>query len=87
MAAGEVSQLSLIILEGSCVAKTQQLPSSWLRLWEPAQKAKMHFTPLQAYAWSLSLSLVFSFALSSLPVFLFHTHKNTARSHQIALGF
>ncbi len=87
MVAGEVSQLSLISLEGSCVAKTQQLPSSWLRLWEPAQKAKMHFTPLQAYAWSLSLSLIFFPAHSPLPFYLFHTHKNTAGSHQIALSF
>ena len=73
MVAGEGSQLSLISLEGSCAAKTQQLPSSWLRLWEPARKAKMNFTPLQACAWSrsLSLSLIFFPARSYLT--LFHT--------------
>lgn len=72
MAAGGGSQLSLITLEGSCVAKARQLPSSWLRVWEPARKAKMHFTPLQAYAWSLSVS--FSFSLTPLSsLFLFHT--------------
>lgn len=97
MVAGEVRQLSLISLEDSCVAKTQLLPSSWLRLWEPARKAKMCFTPLQAHAVSLSLSLSFCYcflfllssttAHSSLSLFLFHTHKNTARSHQKDLTF
>lgn len=74
MAAGGVSQLSLITLEGSCVAKTQQLPSSWLGVWEPARKAKMHFTPLQAYAWSLPVSFSFSLTPRS-SLFLFHTCK------------
>lgn len=81
MVAGEVSQLSLISLEGSCVAKTRQLPSSWLRLWEPARKAKMHFTPLQAYAWSLSLSLFFSCLLFSLSLSFSFTRTKTQQDH------
>lgn len=76
--AGEVSQLSLISLEGSCVAKTGQLPSSWLRLWEPARKAKMHFTPLQAYARSLSVLLIFFLcSLFSHCLSLSHTQKHS----------
>lgn len=77
MVAGEVSQPCLISLEGSCVAKTQQLPSSWLRVWEPARKAKMHINTLQAYA-GLCLYFTLSFVL---------LHKNTAKSHQTALCF
>lgn len=84
---GEVSQLSLISLEGSCLAKTWQLPSSWLRLWEPVRKAKMHFTPLKAYMVSVSvvllLLLFLTFLLFSLSLSLFpRTHKKVARSHK-----
>lgn len=70
MAAGEGSQLPLISLEGSCVAEPRQSPSSWLTLWEPARGAKMHFTPFEAYAKSLSHSCFLSCFLLSL----FHTH-------------
>lgn len=87
MVAGEVSQLSLISLEGSCVAKTQQLPSSWLRLWEPEQKAKMHhYKPvhglsLSPASLSPSLCLLFSFLLT-LPSLSFSvTLTKTQRDH------
>lgn len=83
MVAGEVSQLSLIGLEGSCGAKTRQLLSSWLRLWEPVRKAKMHFTTLQDYAWSLSLSYVF--LAQSLLSFLFtKTQQNHTKLHKVS---
>lgn len=76
MVAGEESQFSNQ-LEGSCVAKTGQPLSSWLRLWEPAGKAKMYFTPLQADAWCPTLWL----ALAPFPLFTFDTHKKGLRSH------
>ncbi len=90
MVAGEVSQLSLISLEGSCVAKTRQLPSSWLRLWEPAQKPKMHFTHYKPMH-GLCLSQFLSSSLLSPPFSRFlsssFTLKDTARSHQTVLDF
>lgn len=84
-AAGGESQLPLISSEGSCVAKTRQLPSSWLRRWEPTRKGSDAVYTIKSLC-TVPLSLPFSYRFvlshSFLPLFLFHSHKNTAESHQ-----